>query len=324
MMGSDYVTLMYKSLLGRDPDPKGLVHYCGVLERTGDLRLVIDALAGSDEYRRREDHARAPTTARPIGRPVVIVDVGAQKLADEGHIYARLIDSGFDWRCIGFEPLDHRRQSRLEAEGDPRLVMLGAFIGDGRKHMFHKVNDDGSSSLLPLNEEFIGAYEHICTFETTGSEEVQTRTLDEMLADEPCIDFLKLDIQGFEARALRGAAEVLKRTNVVHCECFFGPMYLGQAYFSEVDQILREAGFEFIDFSYLARYRYVAVRKPSTAGERLIWADATYFRKLDVTRDDLGSFRAQAAIAELVYRKPGLAQSILGGAAMALGAGEAK
>jgi FkbM family methyltransferase len=313
MTGSDYVALMYQSLLGRNPDPEGLVHYSGVLERTGDLRLVVDALTGSNEFRQRHSaktNSEAPSVY-PVGRSMIIVDVGAQKLAGEDHIYSPLMTAGIEWRCIGFEPLDHRRQSRLDMESDPRLTMLDAFIGDGRRHTFRKVSDDGSSSLLALNEQFIRGYEHICTLETTGVEEVETRTLDEMLAGEPRIDFLKFDIQGFETRALDGAAKVLKRANVIHCECFFGPMYLDQGYFADVDRILRAAGFEFIDFSYLARYRYVAVPMPSTAGERLIWADAVYFRKLDLAHDDRSSFRAQAAIAELVYRKPGLAQSVL-------------
>ena len=247
----------------------------------------------------------------PIGRPIVIVDVGAQKLADEDHIYAPLLRPDIDWRCIGFEPLDHRRTERLASEIDPRLQMMDAFIGDGQRHVFHTVNDDGSSSLLKLNETFNAAYEHISTLQIVGTEEVQTHRLDDILKAEQVVDFLKFDIQGVETRALQNATELLQRTNVVHCECFFGPMYDGQGYFADIDILLRAAGFEFIDFTYAARYRYVSVEEPSQTGERMIWADAVYFRRLDPARDGRSNFVAQAAVADLVYRKPGLAQFIL-------------
>ena len=93
-------------------------------------------------------------------------------------------------------------------------------------------------------------------------------------------------------------------------------MYMDQGFFSDIDITLREAGFEFIDFAHLARYRYVDVPQPSMFGERLIWADAVYFRRLDPARDPASSFQAQALIADLIYRKPGLAQAILSAGGM--------
>ena len=316
MTSGEYIALMYESLLGRAPDAEGLQVYSSLLDSTGDLRLVVDALVSSSEYHARQAKAQCATPApaalrAPIGRQLVIVDVGAQKLADEDHIYAPLLRADIDWRCIGFEPLDHRRDERLASEGDPRLRMMDAFIGDGQRHVFHTVNDDGSSSLLKLNEPFNAAYEHISTLEITGTQEVQTHRLDDILKDEPVVDFLKFDIQGFEPCALANATELLKRTNVVHCECFFAPMYHDQGYFADIDILLRAAGFEFIDLTYAARYRYVAVAEPSQGGERMIWADAVYFRKLDAARDAASDFHAQSAIAELVYGKPGLAQAII-------------
>lgn len=309
-LSRDYVVLLYETLLGRLPDPEGLAHHSAVLEQTGDLRLVVDALTNSEEYASRHIAQTVSTQDEDLGRPLVIVDVGAQKLESEDHAYFALLNSGFEWRCIGFEPLNHRRTDRMADEHDSRLTMLDAFVGDGGRHTFRMVNDDGSSSLLALNDVFIRDYEHICTLKTAAEEEVQTETLDKLLERERAIDFLKLDIQGFESRALAYASETLRRTNVVHCECLFGPMYIDQSYFSDIDNILRSAGFEFIDLTYLARYRYVAVPRPSTTGERLIWADAIYFRKLDPGRDPKSSFMAQALIAETVYRKPGLAQQI--------------
>ena len=157
--------------------------------------------------------------------------------------------------------------------------MIDAYIGDGARHLFRELSDPGSSSLLELNDAFVADYEHIHTLNTVGEQEVVTSRLDDVLSDVDNIDFLKFDIQGFETRALGGATDVIARTSVVHCECMFGPMYKGQGYFADIDHILRSAGFDFIDFTYLARYRYVSVPKPSSYGERLIWGRRRLFPK---------------------------------------------
>jgi FkbM family methyltransferase len=314
MTSEEYVTLLYKNFLGRQPDPGGLQHYAALLEQTGDLRLIVDTFIASAEYRDRHDEIDLAPWHRvgsAIGRPFVIVDVGAQRLEIEDHVFAPILRSSFDWKCIGFEPQDDRRLDRMEAERDARLVMLNTFVGDGERHTFRVVTDSGSSSLLKLNDEFNAAYEHISDLRVVTEEEVETQRLDDLLSGEPIIDFLKFDIQGFELRALSGAQETLSRTSIVHIETFFAAMYEGQGFFSDIDALLRAAGFEFIDFSDLRRYRCISVPRPSIRGERLIWADAVYFRVLDPRRDSPSAFAAQAVAASLVYQKDGLGQHIL-------------
>ncbi|MBN8871795.1 MAG: FkbM family methyltransferase [Rhodospirillales bacterium] len=306
----DYVRWMYRSLLAREADEDGLRHFAGRLDRGDDLRLLVDAIVESEEFRSKA----AVDAVDPLGlsarqrRPLVIVDVGARVLASEAHIYAPLTTGTLDWRCIGFEPQAHRLAERAAAEGDPRLHLIDAFIGDGAEGRFHTVSEDGSSSLLELNTAFNADFDDIGGMRVVSVETTRTTTLDDALAGEDHIDFLKFDIQGYEARALRGATEVLKRTNVIHCEVFFAPMYHGTAFFRDIDAMLSEAGFAFIDFSHLNRYEYVTVPAPTGQRERLIWGDAVFFRREPATDDDR---MAQALIASLIYRKNGLAQAVL-------------
>jgi len=310
----DYVTLLYQKFLGRQPDSAGLKHHVAFLDATGDLKLIVDKIIASSEFRdKQESIDLAPwiKIASGMGRPFVIVDVGAQRLDFEDHIYAPIMKSGLDWKCIGFEPIASRRLERIEAEADKRLIMLDAFIGDGKRHTFHSVTDSGSSSLLQLNNTFNADYEHISTLSVINEEEVDTKRLDDVLLEEPFIDFLKLDIQGFEKYALEGASKTLSRTNIIHVETLFAQMYERQGFFSDIDTLLRDAGFEFIDFQQMSRYRYINVPFPSKRGERLIWGDAFYARTLDLARDPPSSYFAQAAAASLIYNKPGLAQHIL-------------
>lgn len=85
-------------------------------------------------------------------------------------------------------------------------------------------------------------------------------------------------------------------------------MYHETAFFRDIDHILSEAGFEFIDFSHLNRYEYTSVPFKTAKRERLIWGDAVFFRKDVNSADDR---IAQALIASLIYKKHGLAQTLL-------------
>jgi hypothetical protein len=57
---------------------------------------------------------------------------------------------------------------------------------------------------------------------------------------------LKLDVQGFELEALRGAERVLASVDTVLTECSFVPFYSGQALFDEVRDFLHERGFRLV------------------------------------------------------------------------------
>ena len=52
------------------------------------------------------------------------------------------------------------------------------------------------------------------------------------------IDVLKLDLQGYELEALRGAESVLSRTKIILTEIEFIPMYENQPLFSDIDHFL--------------------------------------------------------------------------------------
>ena len=253
----------------------------------------------SEEYEIRNRDRPSQPIDIVCERELVVVDVGAQKLADEEHIYSPLV-GGTRCRVIGFEPLEHRRAEMTAA--DPSLLVLPYFIGDGSEQTFYVNNDDATSSLLPLNVTGVADLGHLHTLRTVNTERVPTKRLDDVLSNEEVVDFLKLDIQGFELQALIGAEEVLKRTNVVHCEIEFLQIYEEQPLFSEVEIHLRSRGFQFIDFTTLCRYPFL--NASSRQSERLGWGDAVFFR-------DGGDAKAQAAIASLVYGKTGLARYLI-------------
>lgn len=98
----------------------------------------------------------------------------------------------------------------------------------------------------------------------------------------------------------------MSNTATVHCEVMFSPMYIGEPLFPAVHQYMLSKNFDLIDILVSVRYHYLT---PSgrTAPDRLLWADAIFFRETD----DPATHRIQALIAAAVYRKPTLAEHLL-------------
>lgn len=304
---------LYRGFLGREPDPAGLQYWSARLAEGASPGELLAGLMASEEYRNAYGGADladlqrhvAEAAAGLLGRPLTVVDIGAQELENEGHVYTPLSAHGLPWRIVGFEPQEDKIEASRRRNPDGRVTLLPTFIGDGAQQTFHINNDDATCSLLPFNDALTSALVDLDHLRTVRTEAVATSRLDDALADVGAVDFLKLDIQGFEYPALQHAGAVLARTNVIHCEVAFAPIYAGQALFSEVEQLLRGAGFYLLDFSSLCRYASTGTARRSR--DRLGWGDAVFLRE-DV--QEPAGLLAQCLAALLVYGKPSAAQAL--------------
>jgi FkbM family methyltransferase len=83
-------------------------------------------------------------------------------------------------------------------------------------------------------------------------------TLDSLLAryqDFRNLDFLKLDVQGYELEVLKGASELLKRTEFVLMEASLIPSNNGCPLLSDVINFMSEKNFRLLDFCSQIRRR---------------------------------------------------------------------
>jgi FkbM family methyltransferase len=193
----------------------------------------------------------------------------------------------------------------LQVRTQRGLTLVPFAVGDGRAHTLYVNNDDATSSIFPLNETHNVCFNHLSELRTVRTEQIPTRCLDDLLPDG-VVDFLKLDVQGAELLVLQGADRTLSRTAVVHSEVEFSPIYLGQPLFSDVERHLRARDFTLIDLVISGRYHYLTPSR-RVAEDRLLWADAVFFRETD----DPATQRVQALVAASVYRKPTLAEHLL-------------
>ena len=138
-----------------------------------------------------------------------------------------------------FEPFSETFRTLASATAhDPKIKANQLAVGktSGRA-TFYITNSHFSNSLLPpssaaaefLPDSLIGK---------AGSIEVESTTLDDYCAREgiASIDLLKMDIQGGELLALKGATRLLDAhaIELIYLEVNFAPFYDGQASFAEI------------------------------------------------------------------------------------------
>ncbi len=310
----EFVIALYRCCLGREPEPDGLAAWSRQISLHGDPTAVLAGIMASEEYRFKATaadqgiEARCAAIAnearRALGRPLRIVDIGAQLLGPGSNPYDPLA-SYPPVDIIGFDPLEKRLAERAEVEAQQGVTLLPYAIGDGERHTLYINNDDATSSLYPLNATFNASFNHLCELRTVDVQTVVTKRLDDVLPPGP-VDFLKLDVQGAELMVVKSAQRTLEKTAIVHCEVEFASIYRGQPLYPEIQQFLNLCGFELIDLLIPGRYHYVA-QDGGEAQDRLLWADAVFFR----VTDDPDTLRAQSLIAAAVYRKPTLASHLL-------------
>ena len=182
-----------------------------------------------------------PTAILPAGKPplIRIVDIGAQNLTEEEHIYQPLVEAGAAV-IVGFEPLEGPAEER--AAGDPSVTMLNHFVGDGGAHKFYINQYSPTSSLLPANLEFLDRFESLGTMcSPVEVIDVASTRLDDIAEVGDC-DFLKIDVQGGELAVLRGATNVLAGTVAVHCEVEFSHVYKDRPFLAKSTRISAARG----------------------------------------------------------------------------------
>lgn len=169
-----------------------------------------------------------------------VVDIGANR----GQFSLFALHNFPGATIISFEPLSAPAALfRRVFAGERRVTLHNAALGPkGGQATMHVSGHDDSSSLLPITavqgQLFRGT-------EEVSTETVQIGTLSDYLGtttiDEPAL--LKLDVQGYELKALQGCEELLDRFAYVCAEGSFIELYEGQALADDLIAWLRERGY---------------------------------------------------------------------------------
>lgn len=176
-----------------------------------------------------------------------IIDIGA----NEGQ-FARLIRGFFPQATLYcFEPLPvpYQALSRWAATqpaGNVRTYNMALGDTDGDASMYCHSDHTASSSFLSTTTTAAHLYPFVQRQESVN---VALRSLDSLFP-QPETDLeseilVKLDVQGYEDRVLRGGAAVFKCSRACIVEINLDRLYEGQAEFKEVLSLLSDFGYRY-------------------------------------------------------------------------------
>ncbi|OCW82758.1 hypothetical protein AKH20_01715 [Pelagibacteraceae bacterium GOM-A3] len=169
--------------------------------------------------------------------PLVICDIGASPI-DKTKFIDELFNETFS-QIIGFEP-NKKEYDKLKTK-DPNKKFYNYALGDGEDKILNICKAPGMSSFLKPNLNYLKKFHGFEEWAQIISEEkVNTKKLNEI--DEK-IDFLKIDVQGYEYEVLINGLEKLNNVKVIQIETSPFPLYQGEKNSSEIMRLLENSGF---------------------------------------------------------------------------------
>jgi FkbM family methyltransferase len=192
--------------------------------------------------------------------PHGVLHVGAHE-AEEALEY---IENGFqkNGKIIWIEAQENLALD-LTRKLDPKIhqvICAAAWDKNDEELEFNITSKDASSSLLPLGKHA----ERYPSITVEKKVKIRTSRLDSVLPSDAQFNFLVLDIQGAELRAIEGLGSYLNGVNWIFTEVSKEELFVGSSLIDEFDSRLGELGF-----------RRVFTEWDRKAG----WGDALYARK---------------------------------------------
>ncbi len=162
-----------------------------------------------------------------------------------------------------FEQLDKNFRDIKQVKG------INLALGDAAGEItFNKNESSASSSFLDMADSHVKSFDFAVK---TVPIKVKVDTLDNVMSKES-IDLpmlIKIDVQGFEDKVIKGGNDTIKIADMVICEVSFTELYKGQLLFDDTYEMFKNLG-----FSYAGSIEQL--RSPDT--NRILQADAIFIR----------------------------------------------
>ena len=169
--------------------------------------------------------------------PLIICDIGASPI-DKTNFIDELYNETYS-QIIGFEP-NKEEYNKLKTT-DPNKTFYNYALGDGEDKILNICKAPGMSSFLKPNLDYLKKFHGFEEWAQIRAEEkVKTKKLNQI--DEK-IDFIKIDVQGYEYEVLINGLEKLKNAKVIQIETSPFPLYHGEKYSSEITRLIENSGF---------------------------------------------------------------------------------
>lgn len=192
------------------------------------------------------------------------------------------LDKFFSLEVIKFEPdpISFEKENLTKRNYE---TWINEAIGDGGTHDFHATEYAACSSLLApdittMDEFNCGQLSRL--MQLKSKERIETALLDKVVTKP--IDDLRMDIQGAELMALKGAEATLNRVLTIQTEVSFVPQYINQPLFSEIELFLRKNKFNLARLMEPHHHPLTpfSSEDPSDRAFVPVWTDAIFVKSL--------------------------------------------
>ncbi|HEY7140268.1 MAG TPA: FkbM family methyltransferase [Methylomirabilota bacterium] len=238
----------YRMILRRAPDPDGLRYYGRWVARGLSLETLVGSLMNSDEFRRRivptlPDEVKAGIRLRTLAEDAVSVDLGGyvvcvrpsdqdfgraivatcdyephvrRFLKESVHAGQVVVDVGANVGCLSFQAArlvgDRGRVIAIEPNPDNvQLLFAGIVMNGWRNVEVWPCAAWDAPGIMSLKGGGSNTYVVRAAPIGEGRAYTQLIRLDETLAHVDRVDLIKIDIEGHEPHAIRGARGLIEK-----------------------------------------------------------------------------------------------------------------
>ena len=173
-----------------------------------------------------------------------IIDIGAA----EG-VISQMFSEAFPLATIyAFEPINITFNTlKKNTAANKKIIAINKAIGNSiEERTIHVAERITSSSIFEIQKNIKNSY-FASNLNHKQDENIRIVMLDDEIADIPEINIIKIDVQGFELEALKGARLTLQKTNIVLLEMQNHELYNRAPKYYELDEYLRKNNFELFD-----------------------------------------------------------------------------
>jgi len=212
--------------------------------------------------------------------PLVICDIGASP-ADP----TLFIDELFkNVNCIlyGFEPNEEEFQKLKSTD---KKKYFNYAIGNGQNETLNICAAPGMTSILEPDFEYLELFHGFSDWAKVKKKvKIQTKKLDEVNFDKK-IDFLKIDVQGYEHEVIKNGNNIIKDCLIVQLETSPIPLYRNEKSFAHICLQLENLGFQLHSFNKIntRSFKPVTLQNNIYSGlHHLFQLDCVFVKKLNL------------------------------------------